>query len=228
MLRRPNNCVDRTEYSVPPLPVRCRVRESVTSSARELIEPESELSSPRRVTRRDLEAPHRSRRDREEVRPVLPRDLGIDEAQVGLIDERGGLKGVIRRFAPHVAMGDLVQLGLEEIAVPAQPPLAESLAPGHRGRRGSSNHRGHQLTRLRPIRRGGLTLGNEVQPRTDGDELGHRGGFHLLEGEADGLPLERLAKLRKFEGELENAVGFELTERQPCARTRLVGNEGEL
>jgi hypothetical protein len=48
--------------------------------------------------------PHQLGRDREEMRPVLPGGIGIDQPQVSLIDKSGGLQGVARVLEAHVAM----------------------------------------------------------------------------------------------------------------------------
>ena len=60
-------------------------------------------------------APHGASGNRQEMRPVLPRDIfGIDQPQVDLIDERRRLKAVPGTLSCHASSGDLVKLALYE------------------------------------------------------------------------------------------------------------------
>ena len=43
------------------------------------------------------------------MRPVLPIDLHVDQFEVGLVYDRGGLKRVSGAFLPHIFLGDPVQ-----------------------------------------------------------------------------------------------------------------------
>ncbi len=62
----------------------------------------------------DEDAPHHLRRDGKEVRAVLPRRaLLIDEPQVGLVDQRGGLQRVAIALAPQPGRRALMQLPVD-------------------------------------------------------------------------------------------------------------------
>lgn len=77
---------------------------------------------------------HESRRHREEVDPVPPRQGGLThQAQVHFVDEGGGLQRVAWPLPPHVSGGEPPQLGvddggelLESRAVPIGPLAKES------------------------------------------------------------------------------------------------------
>jgi hypothetical protein len=57
---------------------------------------------------------HAPRGDAEEVASVLPLDLRlVDQAQVGLVDERGHLQRLIAALAPHVGSGNLAKLAVD-------------------------------------------------------------------------------------------------------------------
>src|SRR6476660_7388410 len=59
--------------------------------------------------------PHDASGNRQEMRPVLPRNiLGIDQAQIGFIDERRRLKAVPGTLSCHAPSRDLVELPLYE------------------------------------------------------------------------------------------------------------------
>ena len=59
----------------------------------------------------DEDPPHDLRRDAEEVRAVLPADVfPVDQPQVGLVDERGGLQDVARPLAGHASRREAAQL----------------------------------------------------------------------------------------------------------------------
>ena len=59
----------------------------------------------------DEDAAHDAGRDGKEVRAVLPIDAGgIDQPQVGLVDERGGLVAVAFVFTGEAAARDLAEL----------------------------------------------------------------------------------------------------------------------
>jgi len=50
----------------------------------------------------DQNTAHQAARQAEKVAPVLPIDLiGAAEANVHLVDQSGGLKGMVRPFAAH-------------------------------------------------------------------------------------------------------------------------------
>jgi hypothetical protein len=57
----------------------------------------------------DQNMPHHARRNREELRPVLPAG-GIDrrQAHVGFVDERRALERMARALAPHLTAGHRV------------------------------------------------------------------------------------------------------------------------
>ena len=60
-------------------------------------------------------ATHQLRRDGKEVRSILPsHPLIVDQSDIGLIDQRGGLKAVVGSLAPHVAMGKPAELGVHD------------------------------------------------------------------------------------------------------------------
>ena len=65
----------------------------------------------------------------------------VRETEIRLIDERGGLQGVVRPFTPHVAMSELAQLvidqGREFIGLGALPITGgrQQIADLLRGRR---------------------------------------------------------------------------------------------
>ena len=57
----------------------------------------------------------------EEVRAVLPVDAGaFDQAQVGLVDERGRLEAVPRSLSRHVSAGDPMQLLVDDRDQPVE------------------------------------------------------------------------------------------------------------
>ena len=63
----------------------------------------------------DEDASHAGRGDGEEVGAVLPADAGlVDEPEVGLVDEGGGLEGVAAAFLAHVGVGELSELVVDE------------------------------------------------------------------------------------------------------------------
>ena len=74
------------------------------------------LFDPRPAAREVHEnPPHHLRGDAEEVRAVLPtRRLPVDEAQVGFVNQGGGLEEVVVALAAHVTAREPVQLGLDE------------------------------------------------------------------------------------------------------------------
>jgi hypothetical protein len=60
------------------------------------------------------DAPHQLGREPEEMRATLPLHLlTVDQAQVGLIHESGGLKHVPGALAGHVPSGEAVQLPMD-------------------------------------------------------------------------------------------------------------------
>jgi hypothetical protein len=58
----------------------------------------------------DEDPPHQLRGDAEEVRATLPVPSLPGELEVGLVDERGGLEGVIPPLAGQVPGSELVEL----------------------------------------------------------------------------------------------------------------------
>ena len=73
------------------------------------------LSFATRARGIDQDAPHQLRRDGEKVRAALPpHTAGIDQAEVGLVDQRRGLELVAGPLAGHVAMRQLMQFVLDE------------------------------------------------------------------------------------------------------------------
>ena len=59
------------------------------------------------------DVPHDASGNRQEMRPVLPRNiLGIDEAQIGFIDERRRLQAVPRTLSGHTPSRDPLKLPL--------------------------------------------------------------------------------------------------------------------
>jgi hypothetical protein len=61
------------------------------------------------------DAAHQLRRNSEEVRAVVPAGMGlVDQLEVDLVDEGGGLERVRGVFTPHVALGEAAQLALDE------------------------------------------------------------------------------------------------------------------
>ena len=60
-------------------------------------------------------APHDASGNRQEMRPVLPRNIfGIDQPQIGFVDERRRLKAVPGTLSCHAPSRDLVKLPLYE------------------------------------------------------------------------------------------------------------------
>jgi hypothetical protein len=58
---------------------------------------------------------HQARRDGKEVGTVLPLHAAdVDQAQIYLVDERGGLKQVVLPLAGHVPLRDPPQLAVDE------------------------------------------------------------------------------------------------------------------
>ena len=93
--------------SVPEIARGIRQRDALVCAAALL-----RARAPRMV---DEHAPDGLRRDREEVRPPLPiRALLVDEPHVGLVHERRGLQRVVRPLLTQAALGDRVQLSVQE------------------------------------------------------------------------------------------------------------------
>ncbi len=62
----------------------------------------------------DEDPPHQLRGHREEVRAILPaHPLVIDQAQIRLIDELGGLQAMAAALPAHVASGEPMQLVID-------------------------------------------------------------------------------------------------------------------
>ena len=63
----------------------------------------------------DQDPPHRLRGDAEELGPVLPGErFRGSQPQEGFVDQQGRLQGMVGALAAHLALGDLVQLGLDQ------------------------------------------------------------------------------------------------------------------
>jgi hypothetical protein len=62
----------------------------------------------------DEDATHDVGGDADEVFAILPVDVFFSEAEVGFVDEGGGLEGVVAAFAAHVGGGDAVEFGVDE------------------------------------------------------------------------------------------------------------------
>ncbi len=76
------------------------------------------------------DAPHQLRGHGEEVRAVLPPHAArIDQAQIGLVDERRGLQRVAGTLSRHVAMREPVEFVVHQRHQPIQRLLV-SLIPG--------------------------------------------------------------------------------------------------
>jgi hypothetical protein len=72
---------------------------------------------------------HDAGRDAEEVRAVLPADILLfDEAEVGFVDEGGGLDGVAGALAPHVVAREPPQLVVDQRHQPRERRLV-AVAP---------------------------------------------------------------------------------------------------
>ena len=68
--------------------------------------------------------PHQAGGDGEELRAILPVRLALfHQLQVRLVDQRGGLQGVVRPFAAHVAGGQAMQLAFDQRREPLQGRL---------------------------------------------------------------------------------------------------------
>ena len=93
----------------------------------------------------DENAAHDARGHREKVRAVLPHDiLGVDEPEIGLVDEYRCLKAVTRTLSRHAALRDPVQFlvdernqSLEGLLV-APPPFEKEPGDPRRVQRNSS------------------------------------------------------------------------------------------
>ena len=60
-------------------------------------------------------AAHQARGHREKVRAILPLDAAnINQLEVDLVDEGGGLQHVVRTLAGHVPLGDALELAVHE------------------------------------------------------------------------------------------------------------------
>lgn len=63
----------------------------------------------------DEDAAHRLGRGGEEVGAILPISIfGTAEAEPGLVNESGRLKGVVRRFGRHLVRGQFAQFVVKE------------------------------------------------------------------------------------------------------------------
>jgi len=89
----------------------------------------------------DEDLPHGPRGQRKEMCSVLPVDTpGVNEAQVGFVDERGGLQVVARRLLAHPGVGNLAEFSVDERrqarkrTIVASPPGPQQLCDLRRGR----------------------------------------------------------------------------------------------
>ena len=58
----------------------------------------------------DEDAAHQARGDAVEVRAALPVDLrGVDQPQIGFVDQRGGLEGMVAVFLAQITARELAQ-----------------------------------------------------------------------------------------------------------------------
>ena len=63
----------------------------------------------------DQDPAHDPRCDAKEMRSILPiRAALVDETDVGLVHERGGLQGVVRPLVAKLACGDAAKLRIDE------------------------------------------------------------------------------------------------------------------
>src|SRR5262245_41057287 len=63
----------------------------------------------------DQRAPHQPCRETKEVRAILPGHVSpVDQTEVYLVDQGGGLECVPRPLSPHVPSGQPTQLGVDE------------------------------------------------------------------------------------------------------------------
>lgn len=73
--------------------------------------------------------PHQLRRDREEVRPVLPVHLAlIDDAYIDLMNQSRCLEGMLASFLAQITAGEPSQLGIDDRKEPIQR-IAVAFAP---------------------------------------------------------------------------------------------------
>src|SRR6185312_11245241 len=111
----------------------------------------------------DHDAPHQPRGCRDKVGPALPDRLRIiDQAQIGFVENGGGLQGVASTFPAHVMVREPVQFGLHEreqllkrslvSAAPLAEQLSDLLSRG-RGRRHTGCSTPQILTRSRDFYR---------------------------------------------------------------------------
>jgi hypothetical protein len=63
----------------------------------------------------DQNAPHHLRGYRQKVRAVLPPDTaGVDQPQIGFVDQSRGFKGVVQGLAAHITVGQTTQLRVNQ------------------------------------------------------------------------------------------------------------------
>ena len=78
----------------------------------------------------DKDVPHQRRGEREEARAIPQVDAGaLDETQIRLIEECGGLERVTGRFAPHMPPRKLTQIPVDQGHQPPEGGLV-ALSPG--------------------------------------------------------------------------------------------------
>ncbi|HET6890554.1 MAG TPA: hypothetical protein VFH31_05580 [Pyrinomonadaceae bacterium] len=100
-----------------PLKIRCQRTERV---------------APARKKRESIKSPHDLRGDGEEIDPILPERIGLPHKfDICLVDQSGGLQGVVRPLAAHITGSNSAQLIIDqrEQAIEGRPvsisPLGE-------------------------------------------------------------------------------------------------------
>ena len=85
------------------------------------------------------------------MRPILPlHPLVVDQADVGLVDQRRGLEAVISSLAPHVPVGEPTEFGVHDGRQRVERALV-AVAPGAEQGTDVAMKRGHQCSHSRGI-----------------------------------------------------------------------------
>ena len=113
-------------------------------------------------------------RDGEEVGAVVPaHGARVDQAHVGLVDQRRRLQRVVRPLPPHVAPSQPMQLGLDE----RDQAIERRLLPVAPGQQQSGDVVGRGVGHQRPP---GPEVSSDPQRTTGADTtLPHGGGIFL-------------------------------------------------